>query len=199
MHTLSNIKYLHTSSISVNNSNTNLPRPPNLPKENFLAECTTFDIGSAAFHVHENHQNNASNQAMMSPTWQRSNDGLALEELAFHRCRSNSPLGGKSFHRIKETKQQPSTAQVDTAPATLIYQLLRMSQLSTTLFMKARITPRLSQLQSVVTQEPWNLCSAGSNAGSSLPSAPAVDPIEFDESQTFSHDALLCTTPIFLQ
>jgi ubiquitin carboxyl-terminal hydrolase 4/11 len=49
-------------------------------------------------------------------------------------------------------------------------------------------TPFLSQLHSVVNQEQWNLRSTGSNAGSSLPSPPADDPIDFDDSQPYPHD-----------
>jgi ubiquitin carboxyl-terminal hydrolase 4/11/15 len=52
----------------------------------------------------------------------------------------------------------------------------------------------LSHLQSEVNQEQWNLRSTGSNGGSSLPSPPADDPIDFDDSQPYSHDALFRAT-----
>ena len=57
--------------------------------------------------------------------------------------------------------------------------------------MRTSITP---QLQPGVHQEQWNLRSTSSNTGSSLPSPPADDPIDFDDSQPFSHDALLRAT-----
>lgn len=50
-------------------------------------------------------------------------------------------------------------------------------------------------MHSEVDQDHWNLRSAGSNAGSSLPSPPTDDPPDFEESQpSYSHDALLRAT-----
>ena len=46
----------------------------------------------------------------------------------------------------------------------------------------------------MANQEQWNLRSAGSNAGSSLPSPPADDPTDFDDSQPYPNDALLRAT-----
>ena len=56
--------------------------------------------------------------------------------------------------------------------------------------MSTSIAPIFSHLHSEVDQEQWNLRSAGSNAGSSLPSPPADDPID---SQAYSQDALHST------
>lgn len=57
--------------------------------------------------------------------------------------------------------------------------------------MSTSIAPLFPNLHSELDQEQWNLRSAGSNAGSSLPSPPADDPIE---AQAYSHDALLRAT-----
>jgi ubiquitin carboxyl-terminal hydrolase 4/11/15 len=58
--------------------------------------------------------------------------------------------------------------------------------------MSTSIAPFFPHLHSEVNlEEQWNLRSAGSNAGSSLPSPPADDPID---SQAYSHDALIRAT-----
>lgn len=64
----------------------------------------------------------------------------------------------------------------------------------TTDHMSTSTTPHFySRLHSEVEQ--WNFRSAGSNAGSSLPSPPTDDPPDFEESQpSHSHDALLRAT-----
>jgi ubiquitin carboxyl-terminal hydrolase 4/11/15 len=52
--------------------------------------------------------------------------------------------------------------------------------------MSTSIAPHFPYQHSEVNQEQWNLRSAGSNAGSSLPSPPADDPID---AQDYSHDS----------
>ena len=54
--------------------------------------------------------------------------------------------------------------------------------------MSTSVAPHFTHLHSEINQEQWNLRSAGSNAGSSLPSPPADDPTD---AQDYSHDALL--------
>lgn len=114
----------------------------------------------------------------------------------FYRRRSNSPLGGKSFHKTEEAKQQPLDAEVNEAPAVAIdTQLPTPPNEPTSNYMSTSIAPFFSHPHSEVDHEQWNLRSAGSNAGSSLPSPPADDPPDFEESQpSYSHDALYRAT-----
>jgi ubiquitin carboxyl-terminal hydrolase 4/11 len=116
--------------------------------------------------------------------------------LLFYRRRSNSPLGGKSFHKIEEAKQQPSNAEVDVAPVvTIDTHLPTPPNEPTSNRMSNSIAPHFPHLHSEVNQEQWNLRSAGSNAGSSLPSPPADDPTDDPiDAQDYSHDALFRAT-----
>ena len=113
----------------------------------------------------------------------------------FYRRRSNFPLGGKSFHKIEEAKQQPSNTEIDNTPVvTIDAQLPTPPNEPTPDYMTTTIPPFFANLPLEVDEQ-WNLRSTGSNAGSSLPSPPADDATDFEESQqSYSHDALLRAT-----
>jgi len=123
-------------------------------------------------------------------TAQASDSVNANAYLLFYRRRSHSPLGGKSFHKIEEAKQQPSNTEVDGAPAvTIDTHLPTPPNEPTSNPMSTSIAPHFPLHSEEVNQDQWNLRS---NAGSSLPSPPADDPID---AQDYSHDdALLRAT-----
>jgi len=121
-------------------------------------------------------------------TAQASDSVNANAYLLFYRRRSNSPLGGKSFHKIEEAKQQPSNAEVNESPAmTIDTHLPTPPNEPTSNGMSTSIAPHFP-LHSDVDQEQWNLRSI---AVSSLPSPPADDPID---AQDYSQDDLLRAT-----
>lgn len=64
-------------------------------------------------------------------------------------------------------------------------------------YTRSGTAPLFSHLHSEAHQEQWNLRSTGSNAGSSLPSPPADDPPDFEESQSSYPDALFHPTPYY--
>ncbi|KAF8966337.1 hypothetical protein BDZ97DRAFT_1809088 [Flammula alnicola] len=115
--------------------------------------------------------------------------------LLFYRRRTNAPLGGKSFQKIQEAKLQAKADVTGQPKVTIGTQLPTPPNEPSDLIngdghaFFSEVSTSLSRLRN---NDPWNLRSSGSN----IPSPPADDPPDFDDSQAlpYHNDPLLLST-----
>lgn len=96
--------------------------------------------------------------------------------LLFYRRRTDSPLGGTSHKLVSAARERPKAGSSQEPSVTIDTQLPTPPNESSSYFD--------GPLRSLNTHDRWKMRSDGSNPGSSVPSPPADDPPDFDESQS---------------